>query len=97
LLKTVKIRGLSLRQTLNKLIKSRNYQLLSPESEPGLESPRIQQINSILTKYRKEARRQMLREFPELNAQYAALTKARAGLRGGMQREEVLELLSQTN
>ena len=97
LLKTVKIRGLSLRQTLNKLIKSRNYQLLSPESEPGLESPRIQQINSILTKYRKEAKRQMLREFPELNAQYAALTKARAGLRGGMQREEVLELLSQTN
>jgi SAM-dependent methyltransferase len=97
LLKTVKIRGLSLRQTLNKLIKSKNYQKLSPESEPGLESPRIQQINSILTKYRKEARRQMLREFPELNAQYAALTKARAGLRGGMQREEVLELLSQTN
>ena len=97
LLKTVKIRGLSLRQTLNKLIKSKNYQKLSPESDPGLESPRIQQINSILTKYRKEARRQMLREYPELNTQYAALTKARAGLRGGMQREDVLELLSQTN
>ena len=97
LLKTVKIRGLSLRQTLNKLIKSKNYQKLSPESDPGLESPRIQQINSILTKYRKEARRQMLREYPELNTQYAALTKARVGLRGGMQREDVLELLSQTN
>jgi len=97
LLKTVKLRGLSLRQTLNKLIKSRNYQRLSPESEPGLPSPRIQQINSVLTKYRKEARRQMLREYPELNAQYSSLMKARAGLKGGMQREEVLELLSQTN
>tara|TARA_R100000951_G_scaffold63981_1_gene53787 strand:+ start:1878 stop:5276 length:3399 start_codon:yes stop_codon:yes gene_type:complete len=97
LLKTVKLRGLSLRQTLNKLIKSRNYQRLSPDSEPGLPSPRIQQLNSVLTKYRKEARRQMLREYPELNAQYSSLTKARAGLRGGMQREDVLELLSQTN
>ncbi len=93
LLKTVKLRGLSLRQTLNKLIKSRNYQRLSPDSEPGLPSPRIQQLNSVLTKYRKEARRQMLREYPELNAQYSSLTKARAGLRGGMQREDVLELL----
>jgi hypothetical protein len=97
LLKTVKLRGLSLRQTLNKLIKSRNYKRLSPESEPGLPSPRIQQINSVLTKYRKEARRQMLREYPELNAQYSSLTQAKAGLRGGMQREDVLELLQQTN
>ena len=97
LLKTVKLRGLSLRQTLNKLIKSRNYQRLSSDSEPGLPSPRIQQINSVLTKYRKEARRQMLREYPELNAQYSSLTQARAGLKGGMQREEVLELLQQTN
>jgi len=95
LLKTVKIRGLSLRQTLNKLIKSRNYQLLSPESEPGLESPRIQQINSILTKYRKEAKRQMLREYPELDRQFANLTRAKAGFRTGMQREDVLELLAQ--
>jgi len=97
LLKTVKMRGLTLRQSLNKLIKSKAYQRLSPDSEPGLPSPRIQQINSVLTKYRKEARRQMLREYPELNTQYAALTKARAGLRGGMQREDVLELLQQTN
>ena len=97
LLKTVKLRGLSLRQTLNKLIKSRNYQRLSPDSEPGLPSPRIQQLNSVLTKYRKEARRQVLREYPELNAQYSSLTQARAGLRAGMQQEEVLELLQQTN
>ena len=94
LLKTVKLRGLSLRQTLNKLVKSKNYQRLSPESEPGLPSPRIEQLNTILTKYRKEARRQMLREYPELNAQYSSLTQARAGLKGGMNREDVLELLN---
>ena len=97
LLKSVKLRGLSLRQTLNKLIKSRNYQRLSPESEPGLPSPRIQQLNSILTRFRKEARRQMLREYPELDRQYSNLTRAKAEFRGGMQREDVLELLQQTN
>jgi hypothetical protein len=97
LLKSVKLRGLTLRQTLNKLIKSRNYQRLSPESEPGLPSPRIQQINSILTRFRKEARRQMLREYPELDRLYSNLTRAKAQFRGGMQREDVLELLQQTN
>ena len=95
LLKTVKMRGLTLRQSLNKLIKSKSYQRLSSESEPGLPSPRIQQINSILTRYRKEAKRQMLREYPELDRQFAALTRAKAGFRTGMQREDVLELLTQ--
>ena len=95
LLKTVKIRGLTLRQSLNKLIKSKSYQRLSSESEPGLPSPRIQQLTSILIRYRKEARRQMLREYPELDRQFAALTRAKAGFRTGMQREDVLELLTQ--
>ena len=95
LLKTVKIGGLTLRQALNKLIKSRAYQRLSPESEPGLPSPRIGKINSLLTKYRKAALRSTLREYPELDRQYANLTRAKAGFRTGMQREDVLELLTQ--
>jgi hypothetical protein len=80
---------------LQKLIKSREYQSFTPISEPGLESPRVQKINSILTRFRKEAQKQTLREFPELAAQYTSLTQARAGLKGGMQREDVLELLTQ--
>ena len=95
LLKTVKMGGLTLRQSINKLIKSRAYQRLSPESEPGLPSPRIGLINSLLTKYRKEALRQTLREYPELDKQYSALTRAKAGFKTGMQREDVLALLSQ--
>ena len=95
LLKTVKMGGLTLRQSINKLIKSRAYQRLSPESEPGLPSPRIGLINSLLTKYRKEALRQTLREYPELDKQYSALTRAKAGFKTGMQREDVLALLTQ--
>jgi len=36
-----------------------------------------------------------LREYPELDRQFAALTRAKAGFRTGMQREDVLELLTQ--
>ena len=93
LLKVVKLGGLTLRQSLNKLIKSRAYQRLSPESEPGLLSPRISQINSLLSKYRKAALRETLREYPELDRQYSALTRAKAGFKTGMQREDVLALL----
>ena len=95
LLKVVKIGGLTLRQSLNKLIRSRAYQRLSNQSEPGLPSPRIGQINSLLSKYIKTALRETLREYPELDRQYSALTRAKAGFKTGMQREEVLALLAQ--
>ncbi|MDB2505794.1 hypothetical protein N9X04_00210 [bacterium] len=95
LLKSTKIGGQTLRQKLSRLIKSRDYKQLSPESEPGLESPRITQINSILTKYRKEARKRMMREFPELDKQYSALTLAKTRFKTGVSREDVLALLSQ--
>jgi len=95
LLQSVKIQGETLRKALTRLVKSRNYQSLTPVSEPGLESPRVTKINSLLTKYRKEAKRQMLSEFPELAEQYTKLTAARAGLKEGMQREDVLALLTQ--
>ena len=95
LLQITKIGGQSLRQTLTRLIKSRDYKQLSPESEPGLESPRITQINNILTKYRKEARKRLMREFPELDKQYSALTLAKTRFKTGVSREDVLALLTQ--
>ena len=95
LLKSVKVGGETMRSALNRLVKSKNYKSLTPISEPGLPSPRVQKINSILSRFRKEAKKQMLTEFPELAEQYKGLTAARAGLKGGMQREDVLALLSQ--
>ncbi len=95
LLQTVKVGGVTLRKALTKLINSRAYQAFTPVSEPALPSPRVQKINTILSRFRKEARNQMLEEFPELAKQYQSLMKARAGLKGGMQREDVLELLAQ--
>jgi len=63
---TVRIGGKTLRQALDKLIKSREYQQHSPRSEPALPSPRIRMINSVLSKYRAEGLDRALREYPEL-------------------------------
>ena len=91
----IKVKGDTLRQRLNRLVKSRDFKIMSPLSEPGLPSPRIQMITSILNEYRKAARTKMLKEFPELNQKYASLTLARTRLKTGVSREDVLALLSQ--
>jgi len=95
LLQSVKVDGRTLRATLKRLVKSKDYQRFSPVSEPGLPSPRVQQINSVLTKFRREAQKQTLKEFPKLAEEFKMLKTARAGLKGGMQREDVLALLAQ--
>jgi len=95
LVSQVKVRGDTLRQRLNRLIKSRDFKNTSPLSEPGLESPRIQMITSVLREFRNEARKQMLKEFPDLDRQYSTLALARTRLKTGVSREDVLELLTQ--
>jgi len=95
LLQTVRIKGRTLRKSLKRLIKSSAYQSLEKQSEPGLPSPRIKEITSLLTKYKQEALKQTLREFPQLNAQYANLVRAKSQLKEGVSREDVLELLTQ--
>jgi hypothetical protein len=95
LVSQVKVRGDTLRQRLNRLIKSRDFKNTSPLSEPGLESPRIQMITSVIREFRNEARKQMLKEFPDLDQQYSNLALARTRLKTGVSREDVLELLTQ--
>jgi hypothetical protein len=91
----IRVKGDTLRQRLNRLVKSREFKDMSPLSEPGLPSPRIQMISSILDEYRKAARAEMLKEFPELDRKYSSLTLARTRLKTGVSREDVLALLTQ--
>lgn len=95
LLQSVKIGGRTLKQALSRLIKSRNYQRLPQESEPGLPSPRIQKINSLLTKYRNEALDSAMNEFPELSQYYDQVTRAKRQYRQGADHSSVLSLLNQ--
>lgn len=94
-LQSVKIGGRTLRQALERLIKSRNYQRLSDRSEPGLPSPRIQQITSLLTKYRSEALDETMQEFPELGDYYEQVTRAKRSFKAGADHSSVLSLLNQ--
>ena len=96
LLQSVRIEGKTLRQALNSLIKSANYQRLERETfDTGFDSPRVQEITKVLRRYRKQAKKEMLREFPELAGEIDNMNRAQARLRTGMQREDVLALLTQ--
>ena len=74
---TTKIGGKNLRQTLARLVKSKQYQALQAENDSsiGEKSPRIRLINNWLRRFRKQARREMLEEFPELKQSMAQLTQ----------------------
>jgi hypothetical protein len=74
---TTKINGKTLRQSLARLVKSREYQALQADSDSsiGEKSPRIRLINNWLRRYRKKARQEMLQEFPDLQQSMAQLTQ----------------------
>lgn len=91
---TTRIGGRTMRQELERLINSRNYQRMSPISEPGLESPRVQMINKVLRKYRSQALEETMQEFPELSQYYDQITKARFELSMGADHSDVLSLLT---
>ena len=66
----VKIGGRDLRQALRVLIQSPQYQALPPTmDEMGQHSPRVELINSTLSKYRKRAWTQLLQERPAIRQQ----------------------------
>ena len=95
LLQKITIGGRTLRQTLTRLIKSSKYQRLSGfTAETGLDSPRVAEITKVLKKYRKLAQREMLKEFPQLNQDMNNVKRALQMNSRGVNREDVLELLS---
>jgi len=88
----VKLNGMTMKQALTKLIKDKRYQALDPKSFSGIASPRVKYLTRIISRYRKAAQFQMLEEFPEI----AELNRnVAAGIRSGVPREDVLELLTQ--
>ena len=93
LLQTVKVGGRTLRQSLERLIRSRKYQRLSDQSEPGLPSPRISEINKILRKYRTKALDRTITEFPELQNYYRRVTRAKKQFNQGADYTDILTLL----
>lgn len=91
----VSVRNNTLRQALEKLIKSNKYQRLAPDSAPGLPSPRVALLNRVISQYRKEALDQLFEEFPDIKYQYDQTVIAKQSLRQGGSFQDVLQLLNQ--
>ena len=99
---TLKLGGKTLKQSLAKMITTSSYNRLpDTDLEIGLDSPKVQLFNRVINKYRARAFNQVLRESHtdeqgiELSDYYGRAKKAKLGSRRGMQREDVLALLTQ--
>jgi len=94
LLGETKIRGKSLRQSLEKLIRDKRYQRLSTISEGGVKSPRIALINRIISRYRRVAFVKMLEEFPEVKDKYMQIRQAKVVGKSGGSEDVITNLLN---
>ena len=93
-LQTIEIGGQTMRQALESVINSSQYQSMTPLSEPGMESPRIEMLNRVLRKYRREALEETMAEFPELSEYYDQLMRAKYELSMGADHSDVLSTLT---
>lgn len=93
-LQSVRLNGKTMRQALERLINSRNYQRLPSQSEPGFPSPRIREINRVLNRYRSEALEDTLKEFPELSDYYDQIKSMKGQYGSTYDHSDVLSLLS---
>jgi|11_taG_2_1085331.scaffolds.fasta_scaffold01858_3 hypothetical protein len=87
----VKINNLTLRQALTKLINSKQYKALDPQSFSGLPSPRVEYLRRVMGRYRQKAKLEMLKEFPEIMRLQQEVRRGKRTQRT----EDVLELLAQ--
>lgn len=91
----VRINGKTLRQSLDRLVKSRQYQKLSSELLEDFDSPRTREIRKVISAYRAVAKEKILREFPDLSRQTNTATRVKLALRRGESVEELLSQLQQ--
>lgn len=84
----VKISGLTLRDAMSRLIRSRSYQALDPFGDDEFESARVRVLRALISTYREAAFQQVLNESPELREAYTADRVTREALRRGMSRTQ---------
>lgn len=73
-----KLGGLTLRQQLSKLIKTRAYQDMDPMPIIGDKSPRVDAIKRIVSLYQRAAEYEMLKEFPQVKEAKLAFNRKAA-------------------
>ena len=88
----VKIGGQNLKQALVKTIKSKDYQILSPDTTDDYDSPRVRVIRGIISKYRAAAYKQLLKESPDLRQADRLDFANKQALRMGRSAQELFDL-----
>lgn len=83
---TIRIRGVTMKDSLRKLIRSKDYQRLPAESSLEAQSPRVSEIKSVLEQYRSVAYQQVLKEYKELAAEDRRIFLLRKDLKRGVDR-----------
>jgi hypothetical protein len=81
----------TLRQTLRRLIQSKDYQSLPVDgvSELDADSPRVRSIKRVISRYRAVALQQMLNEFPEVRALARNQLVANEALKRGVSTDSI--------
>ena len=88
----VRINGLTLRQNLEKVVRSPQYKKLSDQVLEDFDSPRTKALQRVISGYRAFAKEALLKEFSTLNTQVNKVNRVKLALRRG---ESVDQLLSQ--
>jgi hypothetical protein len=89
---SVKIGGQTLRQAMTKTIRSRPYQMMSPETTDMYESPRVRALRTLVEKYRAAAYKQLMREFPEVDQGVNRDFATKRALKTGRPVQELMSL-----
>jgi len=91
----ISIGGRKLRPSLERLIKSQKYQSLPTESfrESGFTSPRVLEIRKIVNRYRRQAQKMLLKEFPQLKEDTGQRRLIVERQRRGASAEEIMNLM----
>lgn len=79
----VKVGGMTIRDAMRKVIKSKDYQKLSDVTTSDFESPRVQRLNEVIREYRSAAWAQLLKESPEIKAHMRDYNTTKRLLRAG--------------
>jgi hypothetical protein len=88
----VRINGLTLRQNLEKVVRSPQYKKLSDQVLEDFDSPRTKALQRVISGYRAFAKEALLKEFSTLNTQVSKVNRVKLALKRG---ESVDQLLSQ--
>ena len=89
----VKLKGKTMRDAMSRLIRSRDYQRLTEESNSNYNSPRAEALRRLVSRYRAEAYQQLIREFDDLRTDDVNNNLNRKALRTGKSLSQLRALI----